>query len=158
MRYWSLLALLAFATPALAQQPTVQPLAAADIPALLKPPAHGTRIIAIWALDCAYCEANMQSLASAVRAQPGRYELVTVATDHYALHAQVAARLAAMHMDGYPARAYAEASPQRLNFLVNPQWGGEVPRTEVIHADGKRAGASGELTPARLHRLLGNQG
>lgn len=154
MRRWMLLALFTLAMPALAQAPALQPLAASDIPALLKPPAQGTRIIAIWALDCAYCEANMQALAKAVQAQPDHYQLVTVATDRYALHAQIAARLKLMHMDGYPARAYVEAAPEHLNFLLDPQWGGETPRTEVIHADGRRAGASGELTPARLQKLL----
>jgi hypothetical protein len=150
MRRWIFLALLTLAIPALAQTPMLQPLAASDIPALLKPPAHGTRIIAIWALDCAYCEANMQTLAKVVEAQPDRYQLVTVATDRYALHAQITARLTTMHMNAYPARAYAEASPEHLNFLLNPQWGGETPRTELIRADGSRLGISGELTPAQL--------
>jgi hypothetical protein len=153
MRRWIFLALLTLAIPALAQTPMLQPLAASDIPALLKPPAHGTRIIAIWALDCAYCEANMQTLAKVVEAQPDRYQLVTVATDRYALHAQITARLTTMHMNAYPARAYAEASPEHLNFLLNPQWGGETPRTELIRADGSRLGFSGELTPAQLRRI-----
>jgi len=153
MRRRIFLALLTLAMPALAQAPPLQPLAASDIPALLKPPAHGTRIIAIWALDCVYCEANMRTLTNVVEAHPDRYQLVTVATDRYALHTQIAARLAAMHMGGYPARAYAEASPERLNFLLNPKWGGETPRTELIRADGSRLGISGELTPAQMRML-----
>lgn len=154
MRYWLLLALFVLALPAFAGTPAVQPLAAADIPALLKPPAHGARIVAIWALDCAYCEANMQTLAKLAQAHPGQIELVTVATDRYALHAQIEARLQRMHMAAYPARAYAEASPEHLNFLIDPHWGGETPRTIVIRADGARHGASGELTRTQLQKLL----
>lgn len=154
MRYWLVLALFSLATPAFAGGPTLQPLTAAEIPALLKPPAHGTRIVAIWALDCAYCEANMQALAKLAQAHPGQIALTTVATDRYALHAQIAARLQRMHMDAYPARAYAETSPEHLNFLIDPDWGGETPRTIVVRADGSRRGVSGELTPAQLRKLL----
>lgn len=154
MRRLLLAALLALALPALAAAGAPSPLSAAEVPALLKPPARGVRILAMWALDCAYCEANMQALAQLQRAHPREIELVTVATDSIAQRAQIAARLKAMRMDGYPARAYAEASPERLDFLIDPDWGGETPRTEIIHADGSRHGISGELTEAQLRKLL----
>lgn len=140
--------------PALASAGSLQPLAAADVPALLQPPAHGTRIIALWSLDCAYCEPNLEALAEVQRADPGNIELVTVTTDSVELHQAIEARLRSMKMDGYPARAYAEASPERTNFLLDPNWGGETPRVLVIRADGSRRGISGALTPAQLHKLL----
>ena len=148
--------LLAFALwlPALACAGTLQPLAAADVPALLQPPTHGVRIVALWSLDCAYCEPNLEALARLQRANPHGIELVTVTTDSIALRAAVEARLRSMKMDGYPARAYAEASPERINFLLDPDWGGETPRVLVIRADGSRRGLSGALTPAQLHKLL----
>ena len=147
--------LLAFALwlPALACAGTLQPLAAADVPALLQPPAHGARIVALWSLDCAYCEPNLEALARLQRANPHGIELVTVTTDSIALRAAIEARLHSMKMDGYPARAYAEASPERINFLLDPDWGGETPRVLVIRADGSRRGLSGALTPAQLHKL-----
>lgn len=148
--------LLAFALwlPTLASAGSPQPLAAADVPALLQPPAHGARIIALWSLDCAYCEPNLEALARVQRADPGNIELVTVTTDSLELHQAIEARLRSMKMDGYPARAYAEASPERINFLLDPNWGGETPRVLVIRADGSRRGISGALTPAQLHKLL----
>lgn len=148
--------LLAFALwlPALACAGSLQPLAAADVPALLQPPAHGARIIALWSLDCAYCEPNLEALARVQRADPGNIELVTVTTDSVELRPAIEARLRSMRMDGYPARAYAEASPERINFLLDPHWGGETPRVLVIRADGSRRGISGALTPAQLQKLL----
>ncbi|MES1154150.1 MAG: hypothetical protein ABUL45_04430, partial [Rhodanobacter sp.] len=131
--------------PALASAGSLQPLAAADVPALLQPPAHGTRIIALWSLDCAYCEPNLEALARVQRADPGNIELVTVTTDSVELRQAIEARLRSMKMDGYPARAYAEASPERTNFLLDPHWGGETPRVLVIRADGSRLGISGAL-------------
>jgi hypothetical protein len=148
--------LLAFALclPTLASAASLQPLAAADVPALLQAPAHGTRIIALWSLDCAYCEPNLDALARVQRADPGNIALVTVTTDSIELQQTIEARLRSMKMDGYPARAYAEASPERINFLLDPNWGGETPRVLVIRADGSRRGISGALTPAQLQKLL----
>ncbi len=139
--------------PALASAGTLQPLAAADVPALLQPPAHGARILALWSLDCAYCEPNLEALAALQRAHPHEIELVTVTTDSIALSTAIEARLHSMKMDGWPARAYAEASPERINFLLDPNWGGETPRVLVIHADGSRHGISGALTPAQLQKI-----
>lgn len=148
--------MLAFALlfPAMACAGSVQPLAAGDIAALLKPPAHGERIIALWALDCAYCEPNLQALANLQRQHPDQIELVIVTTDSLDQATAIESRLRGMKMDGYPNRAYAEASPEHLNFLLDPNWGGETPRALVIRADGSRLGISGALTPAQLRKLL----
>lgn len=153
MRRRALAALLALSLPAFAHAGAPMPLSAADVPALLKPPAHGMRIIAIWSLDCAYCEANMQALAKLQRTHPHDIELVTVATDSITQGAAIEARLKAAHMDNYPARAYAEASPEHLDFLIDPDWGGETPRTEIIRANGSRQGISGSLSGPALQKL-----
>jgi hypothetical protein len=149
-----LLLALAMLFPALAMAGSLQPLAASNIATLLKPPAHGERIIALWALDCAYCEPNLEALAKLQRAHPRDLELVIVTTDSIERRQAIETRLQKMKMDGYPNRAYAEASPERLSFLLDPNWGGETPRVLVIRADGSRLGISGELTPAQLHKLL----
>lgn len=154
MRRLVLATVLALALPAFAHAGALASLSAGEVPALLKPPTRGVRILAVWALDCAFCEANMRSLAKLQRAHPREVELVTVATDSIARHKEITARLKAMQMDGYPAHAYAEASPERLDYLLDPDWGGETPRTELIRADGSRRGISGELTEAQLHGLL----
>ncbi len=148
-----LLPIFAMLLPALGMAGTLQPLTAADVPAMLRPPAHGERIIALWALDCAYCEPNLEALAKLQRTHPQSVELVIVATDSIELHEAIATRLRRMKMDVYPVRAYAEASPEHLNFLLDPSWGGETPRVLVIRADGSRLGISGALTPSQLHKL-----
>ena len=149
-----LLAALLLLIPAIASAGSLQALTAAGVPALLQPPGHGERIIAVWALDCAYCEPNLEALAALQRAHPQSIELVTVTTDDIARQPAIEARLRNMKMDTYPARAYAEATPERINFLLDPGWGGETPRVLVIRADGSRIGISGALTPAQLQGLL----
>lgn len=139
--------------PTLACAGSLQPLAATDVARLLQPPAHGERIIALWALDCAWCEPNLQALATLQRAHPNDIELITVATDSIEQGNAIDARLRKAGVANYPARAYAEASPERINFLLDPDWGGETPRVLVIRADGSRRGISGELTPRQLQKL-----
>lgn len=153
MKAWLLLALL-LVFPTLACAGSVRPLTAADIATLLKPPAQGERIIALWALDCAYCEPNLKALAKLQREHPKSIELITISTDNIAQQASIGKHLRAMQLDVYSARAYAEASPERINFLIDPNWGGETPRVLLIRADGTRMGISGELTPLQLRKLL----
>lgn len=150
MKYWLAAALL---LPGLAAAGALQPLTSADIPALTAPPAHGERLIALWALDCAYCEPNLQALARLQRAHPDAVELVTVATDDIANAGAITRRLHDAGMAAWPARAYADPQPERMNFLLDPDWGGETPRVLVIRADGTRQGYSGELTSRQLRAL-----
>ena len=128
-------------------------LGASGIATLTAPPAHGARLLALWALDCAYCEPNLAALAALQHAHPGDFELVTVATDPVTARAAILARLRKAGVASYPAYAYAEPAPERLNFLIDPNWGGETPRVLLIRADGSRIGISGELTPAQLKKL-----
>lgn len=139
--------------PSLSMASSLQPLTAAEVPALLRAPAHGERIIALWALDCAYCEPNLDLLDKLQRSKPDDVELIIVATDSIEQREAIEARLRQMKMDVHPIRAYAEASPERINFLLDPQWGGETPRVLVIRADGSRLGISGALTPAQMKEL-----
>jgi iron complex outermembrane receptor protein len=150
VKRWLAILLLA---PALATAGSLKPLAAADVPALLAPPAHGERLIALWALDCAYCEPNLQALARLQQAHPQAIELVTVATDDVVHRDAIEKRLRAAGMSAWPARAYADSTPERLNYLIDPDWGGETPRVLVIRADGSHQGFSGELTPKQLQAL-----
>jgi hypothetical protein len=147
------LSILLFALPVLAHAATPTVLSATDVSALVKPPAHGARILALWALDCAYCEANLQALAKLQKVHPHDIDLVTVATDNIAQADAIEQRLQAAGVADYPARAYADAEPDRINYLIDPTWGGETPRVLVIRADGSRVGISGALTPAQLAKL-----
>lgn len=141
----------AFALPAFAAPPVA--LSATDVPALLAPPATGVRVIALWALDCAYCEANLAALAD-FRASHPDVDLVVVATDSVSQADALDARLKAAKLDALPTRAYADPTPDRLNFLIDPAWGGETPRTMIIRADGTRRAASGMLDAAHIAKLV----
>jgi hypothetical protein len=153
MRRLLTILLLTVVATAFARGIAIEPLGPNDVAALLKPPVRGERIVMVWSLDCVYCEPNMRALAKLQRARPRHIQLVTVATDSIAQRARIAARLEAAGMQDFPARAYTEPSPARINFLIDPNWGGELPRTIVIRADGSRTAISGELTEKQLAQL-----
>ncbi len=134
----------------------LEPLTAEDIPALLEPPARGVRIIELWALYCTYCETNLRAVAE-LSAADADVQAVTVNTDRNASDAAILGRLRSARAAGVPARAYAGASVQRLNYLIDPHWGGEMPHTVVVRADGTRHAASGTLTAERLKALAGGR-
>ncbi|QWT20653.1 hypothetical protein KPL74_01265 [Bacillus sp. NP157] len=140
-----------FASPAFAAAPV--PLAPADAKALVAPPAKGARILALWSLDCAYCEQNLAALRDYQRTHGG-VELVFVATDPASQVQALEARLKRAKLDDVPSRAYADATPERINFLLDPTWGGETPRTLVVYADGSRKAVSGALTAGRIEALF----
>jgi len=147
---WLLLTLMAVA-PAFAAPPL--PIAATDVAALVAAPAKGSKVLALWSLDCAYCEENLAALRAYQRDHHD-VELVYVATDPMTQGEALEARLKRAKLEDVPSRAYTETTPDRLNFMIDPSWGGETPRTLVIHADGTRKALSGALTPARIKQLL----
>jgi hypothetical protein len=150
MSRWLLLLAL-IAAPAFAGE-ALRPLDAAAVPALVKPPVHGVRVIALWALDCAYCEENLGALYKLAHARKD-IDFVAVATDAMNQVDAIRARLHAIGLDDAPSRAYADATPDRINYLIDPTWGGETPRTLVIHADGTREAYSGALDAQRLAKI-----
>ena len=151
MKRLLMLTALAFAMPVFAAPPVA--LAPTDVKALVSPPAKGVRIVALWALDCAYCEENLSALATWQR-QHADVDLVFVATDSIGQRDLLGTRLKAAGLDTVPARAYADATPDRINYLIDPTWGGETPRTLVIRADGTRKAFSGALSEERIATLM----
>ena len=141
----------AFALPAFAAAPVV--LTPDGTKALVSPPAKGARVLALWSLDCAYCEENLSALRAYQRTH-GDIELIFVATDPIEQREALEGRLQAARLDDVTSRAYADATPDRLNFLIDPTWGGETPRTLVIKADGTRKAVSGALDSARIATLM----
>jgi hypothetical protein len=151
MKHLILLTALTATVPAFAAPPVA--LASTDVQALVAPPAKGVRIVALWALDCAYCEENLAALATWQR-QHADVDLAFIATDSMGQRDVLAARLKAAGLDGVPSRAYADATPDRINYLIDPGWGGETPRTLVIRADGTRKAFSGALNAERIAALM----
>lgn len=135
----------------------LEPLRTTDVPALLKPPPRGVRVVELWSLYCVYCEANLRELATLSGAD-GDIQAVTVNIDNIDQRDEIVKRLKSAQAESVPARAYTEASSQRMNYLIDPRWGGETPRTLIIRSDGSQQAVSGTLTSAKLKALIKGEG
>lgn len=138
------------------QTAALHPLTAKEVPDLLRPPARGKRVIALWALDCVYCEQDLRALDTLHRQHPD-IEVISVATDNIHQKAAILKRLRAADADKLPAFAYATSTPERLNYLIDPDWAGVTPHALVIDANGHVTTISGQLTDKQLARLAGTR-
>ncbi|HET7662174.1 MAG TPA: exo-alpha-sialidase [Rhodanobacteraceae bacterium] len=141
--------------PMSTQTPVVaglRPLTAAGVPKLLRAPTKGKRVIALWALDCIWCEADLKALDALHRKHPD-IEVVTVSTDDISQKKAILQRLRAADATHVPAMAYATVTPQRLNYLIDPNWAGTTPHTLIIDASGSVKALNGQLTVMQLKQL-----
>lgn len=133
-------------------QQDLRPLTAAGVPDLLRAPASGKRVIALWALDCVWCEADLKALDTLHREHPD-IEVVSVAIDGISQKKAIIKRLKAAGVESLPAMVYDTATPRRLDYLIDPDWAGTTPHAIVIDAQGHVRAISGQLTPKQLKNL-----
>lgn len=108
-------------------------------------------VLLVWSMDCEFCQASLEVLSKARAADPA-LDIVTVTTDPIAdtvLTGQVRARLAALALTG-DTWSFGAESPERLRYVLDPDWRGEKPRSYWYDASGKRVAYSGMIKPARV--------
>lgn len=103
-------------------------------------------VLFIWSLDCAYCQASLQTLAAAKRMNG--LQVVTMATDRADEAGNAAAieqklQAAGLRSDAW---AFGPVAPERLRYVIDPGWRGEVPRSYWFAADGARTVYRGLIT------------
>ncbi|UXI68535.1 hypothetical protein [Tahibacter amnicola] len=146
--------MLATAFAALAQlaTPTLQVLDEVAARHLVAPGAR-TKVIALWSLDCGYCDAHLRALDTLAR-NGAPLDVAIVATDGAERSEAAAAHLAALQLGSSSTWIYAEAASPRIGYRLDPEWGGELPRTIVIDPDARRS-RSGVLSEVQWKQLLG---
>lgn len=115
-------------------------------------------LLLVWSMDCGFCQVSLDVIARARVADP-RLQVVTVSTDPVAdtvLNEQIRTRLGAIGMLDN-AWSYGPQSPERLRFVLDPQWRGEKPRSYWYDASGKRSAYSGTVQPGRLGEWMKTQ-
>jgi hypothetical protein len=110
-------------------------------------------ILALWALDCAYCREDLDMLGALVRQRPD-ISLVTVCTDCREAGGEGAALLEAARLPRHERWQFAATDVDRLRYAIDPRWYGEVPRTYFYDAAHAVHALSGRPTQAWLDRWL----
>ncbi|MYM22604.1 TlpA family protein disulfide reductase [Duganella sp. FT135W] len=117
-------------------------------------------VLLLWSLDCTFCHASMKNLATAQNREG--FDVAAVAIETADDPANAAAISAATSQLGKNTSvwAFGDEAPERLRYLVDPAWHGELPRSYWYDAMGQRLAAhSGLITPSYIvevrHKITG---
>ncbi len=149
-----LLALLLLAAPAGAAE--LEPFNRGSFAALKAEAAGAPLVVHFWALSCAPCLAELPGWARLARANPGM-RLVLVNTDPPEAEPQVKRMLERMGVARLRNLMFADRFAARLRFEVDPQWQGELPRTDLVARNGTTRGVLGMFHRPELEAWLRTQ-
>ena len=110
-------------------------------------------VVVLWSLDCEYCLESFKTLENAQR-QTG-LKVVSIATDR--ADDEQASKLIAekIRSSGLQAESWAfgAAPAEKLRYVIDPKWRGEMPRSYWFNREGQAAGYSGLITTAVVDRF-----
>lgn len=110
-------------------------------------------LLVLWSVHCAPCFAEMELLSEALAQQPD-LPVVLVATDAPDMREHVLEVLGDYGLDGARNYHFADAIPEKLHYLIDPEWFGELPRSYRYDANHQRTAHSGTLDQAQLAQWL----
>jgi thiol-disulfide isomerase/thioredoxin len=142
------------ATSSLSGQADIQPFTGSSLKSIQKQHRGKPFLLILWRTDCPPCREELASLGAitqtfAAESRP-LLPVVIVATDPIDTRAQLSTILQGYDLEASATWAYADSNTERLNFAIDPNWYGELPRSYFYSADGNPSGRSGKLT----HELL----
>jgi len=142
-----LLAALLAATPAAA----MEPFARGSYAALREQAAGRPMVVHFWSPTCAPCMVELPHWASLARRAPD-LRIVLVNTDPPEQAAAVERAAKRAGLGSVTQYGFADRFAARLRFEVDPDWQGELPRTDLIARDGSTRALLGTLDMAMLER------
>jgi thiol-disulfide isomerase/thioredoxin len=110
-------------------------------------------IVAIWSTDCPPCRREL-SLLGRFSADHPNVPVVLIATDPPDNAEAVRGVLASFELPRADFWLFGDAGAERLRYMIDPDWRGEMPRTYLYGADGGRLGISGPISADLLERWL----
>lgn len=114
-------------------------------------------ILAIWSVTCTHCPTELKALGELRKANP-KLEVVLVAADAPEV-ADQSATLARRYGLGQAEQwIFADPMPERLRYVIDPTWHGELPRTQFHDGRGGVETAAGVVPRERLVRWVREQG
>jgi thiol-disulfide isomerase/thioredoxin len=102
-------------------------------------------MLVIWSITCSSCLKDMALLNKMHQANPN-VDIVMLATDDASATDQVQQILAKNELTGLENWLFADDSPQKLRYEIDPRWYGELPRTYFLNKKHEREGVSGVLS------------
>lgn len=141
--------------PAMATQQPVQPFRADSLAQILAAREEAPFVLVLWSLSCPPCFRELELLGRLHQANPS-LRLVFVATDPYGepgVPSAVRGALERFGLAGLEAWAFA-GDPQRLRYVIDPRWYGELPRSYFYGPGQPRSAVSGRLEEAQVRAFV----
>lgn len=158
MRFFTFL-LLSFSLFAQAQagEPTLKPFVSGSYQQIVSSHAGKPFLLAIWSITCPSCIKDMAVLQAVHKAHP-ELAIVMLSTDDVAETATAQQILQKNQLLDLAHWIYAEENTQKLQFDIDPQWYGELPRSYFFDKAGQRDGVSGALSKeefeTRINKII----
>ncbi len=137
------LILLSVFNPAQAET-SLKPFGVGSYQQLVAAHANQPFMLVIWSLTCPSCVKDMALLNKLHQDKP-TLKIVMLATDDISEAAQVQNMLTKNNLQSVENWIYAEENTQKLNYEIDPNWFGELPRTYFFDAKHQRTGVSGVI-------------
>jgi len=110
-------------------------------------------LLVVWSLDSPPCRKELNLLGKIKQRHPDLH-LVLISTDPAELSGQVASVLASHHLANTDAWVFSKTSAERLRYMIDPTWYGEMPRSYFYDPQHNRAGVSGALNAKQVENWL----
>lgn len=101
-------------------------------------------MLVVWSINCSSCLKDMELLSSIHKHRP-KLKIIMLAADEPSATEQIEQILAKNQLSDLENWVYSEENTQKLQYEIDPQWYGELPRTYFFNKAHQRTGVSGVL-------------
>ena len=110
-------------------------------------------VLVLWSAHCAPCLAELKMLGKELVRHPD-LPLVLISTDEPGSRDEVRMLLEDYGLESFVSWQFAGDFPEKLRYLIDPDWFGELPRSYFYTADGQREPHSGVISREMLLQWL----
>ncbi|MEC4748515.1 hypothetical protein [Methylomicrobium sp. Wu6] len=110
-------------------------------------------LLVLWSLDCPPCRKELDLLGKIKKRHPDLH-LVLISTDPAELSGQISSVLVKYRLAITDAWVFSQTSAERLRYMIDPAWYGEMPRSYFYDPQHNRVGVSGALNAQQIETWL----
>lgn len=107
-------------------------------------------VLVLWSLDCEYCQASLNTLSDINKNH--NIPVVTIATDSILDKKNADLILQRLKTLGFTNQAwvFGEESAERLRYVIDKRWHGEMPRSYWFDSKGQSVSQSGVILSSQV--------
>jgi thiol-disulfide isomerase/thioredoxin len=138
-----------------AENTTLKPFTSGSYQQIVSSHAGKPFLLSIWSITCPSCIKDMEVLHAVHKTHP-ELPIVMLSTDDSSERATAIQILEKNQLTDVEHWIYSDENTQKLQFEIDPQWYGELPRSYFFDKTGQRDGVSGVLSEQDYQQRIGN--